>query len=297
MTFTQITYFIEVARCLNLTEAAARLFVTQPTLSRQITAIESELNMQLFIREHKTLRLTPAGSVLFEEFTALMQNYENGIKRAREASYGMIGHLNIGVIDGLNISHILPDFIQYLENNYPNIQIRLARFTFSQLIRQLYDCKLDGIITYDFDVVSRPGLAFKPIRELKPVIIVPKRHALAAKAHVTLKDMANDSFVIVNPTDCGSGVAMVTQACEEYGGFYPKFHFVDTMEDALLWVEAGMECALLNDGMNMIHSDAMAVHPLDELPPMHEVLAWNPENKNFALPILLKYLFANRIET
>ena len=48
MTFTQINYFIQVARCLNFTEAAARLYVTQPTLSRQITAIETELNMQLF---------------------------------------------------------------------------------------------------------------------------------------------------------------------------------------------------------------------------------------------------------
>ncbi len=150
MTFTQINYFIQVARCLNFTEAAARLYVTQPTLSRQITAIETELNMQLFIRDHKSLRLTPAGTVLLEEFTGLMQRYENGIKRAREASYGMIGHLSMGVIDGLK-----------------------ARFSFSQLIQQLYDCKLDGIITYDFDVVSRPGLKFQPIRKLNPVIIIP----------------------------------------------------------------------------------------------------------------------------
>lgn len=290
MTFTQINYFIQVARCLNFTEAAARLYVTQPTLSRQITAIETELNMQLFIREHKSLRLTPAGTVLLEEFTGLMESYENGIKRAREASYGMIGHLNIGVIDGLNISHFLPDFIQHLENTYPNIQIHLARFSFSQLIQQLYDCKLDGIITYDFDVRSRPGIKFLSLRQLNPVIIIPNRHPLASAQKITLKDMANESLVIVNPADCGSGVALVTNACEEYGGFYPKFHFVDTMEDALLWVEAGMECALLNDGMNMIHSDAMKVHPLTELPPMKEVLAWNPDNHNFALPILLEYV-------
>ena len=64
MTLTQIKYFIEVAKCLNFSEAAEHLFITQPALSRQITAIETELNMQLFIRGSKKLSLTPSGQLL-----------------------------------------------------------------------------------------------------------------------------------------------------------------------------------------------------------------------------------------
>ena len=48
MTITQIKYFITTAKCLNFTKAASQLYITQPALSRQIAAIEAELNMQLF---------------------------------------------------------------------------------------------------------------------------------------------------------------------------------------------------------------------------------------------------------
>lgn len=289
MTFTQMKYFIEVARCLNFTEAAARLYVTQPTLSRQITAIETELNMQLFIRSSKALRLTPGGAVLLEEFTALMESYENGIKKAQEASFGMIGHLNIGVIDGLNISGILPEFISFLEKDYPNIKVHLARASFQSLIQSLYDCTLDAVITFDFDITFRPGLSFKNIQKLYPVLVIPVNHPLAGREQVTLADMASESLVIVTPSECSPGVELVTQTCQQFGGYYPQFHFVDTMEDAILWVEAGIKCALLNTGMNIMRSEQVRVFPLDELPPMHAVLAWNPANSNFALPIMTEW--------
>lgn len=68
MTLVQIRYFLEVARCKNISEAEKHLFITQPTLGRQLTAIESELNMQLMIRSNKGIQLTPAGIVLQEEF-------------------------------------------------------------------------------------------------------------------------------------------------------------------------------------------------------------------------------------
>lgn len=294
MTFTQIKYFIEVARCLNFTEAAARLFVTQPTLSRQITAIESELNMQLFIRNNKTLRLTPGGTVLFEELTLLMENYENIVEKAREASHGLIGNISIGVIDGLDIGDILPDLVEHLETGYPNIRIHLLRASFSDLIDQLYDCRLDAIITYDFDIRLRPGIQYKNIQQLRPVLAIPRRHPLAVKKNVTLKDFEQESLVIVSAQESPSGVELVQKTCQEFGGYYPNFYFVDTMDDAILWVEAGLKCALLNDGMTIVKSDAIKVVPLDELPSMNAVLAWNPQNNNFALPILLDYFKTQR---
>ena len=286
MTFTQIKYFIEVARCLNFTEAAAHLYVTQPTLSRQITAIEAELNMQLFIRGGKALRLTPGGTVLLKEFTSLVESYDISIKKAQEASFGMIGNLSIGVIDGLNIAQSLPQFISYLEKNYPNIKIHLYRASFQSLIKSLYDCTVDAVITYDFDITDRPGLSYKNIQTLRPVLVIPRSHPLAARDTITLSDMAREPLVIVNPSECSSGVELVTQTCQSFGGYYPQFYFVDTMEDAILWVEAGIKCALLNTGMNIMRSEQVRIVPLGDLPPMHAVLAWNPGNSNFALPLL-----------
>ena len=68
MTITQMKYFITAAKCLNFTKAAEILFITQPALSRQISVIEQELNMQLFIRTNHYVRLTPPAEVLLREF-------------------------------------------------------------------------------------------------------------------------------------------------------------------------------------------------------------------------------------
>ena len=85
MTHTQIKYFLTAARCLNFTEAANQLFITQPALSQQITAIEAELNMQLFIRHKNKLRLTPAALVLLEELPAYEKSYLEIIEKAKIA--------------------------------------------------------------------------------------------------------------------------------------------------------------------------------------------------------------------
>ena len=67
MTMNQLKYFLAVARCLSFTEAARSLFMTQPALSRQIKAMETELGTPLFVREKKTLKLTPGGSALYNK--------------------------------------------------------------------------------------------------------------------------------------------------------------------------------------------------------------------------------------
>ena len=66
MNLLQIHYFLAAADCLSFTQAADLLYITQPALSRQITAIEKELNLQLFVRTIRAVRLTPAGQALYE---------------------------------------------------------------------------------------------------------------------------------------------------------------------------------------------------------------------------------------
>ena len=65
MTSFQIQCFMTVAEYLNFTEAASQLFVAQSSLSRNISNLEEELSLQLFLRTKKYVRLTPAGAILF----------------------------------------------------------------------------------------------------------------------------------------------------------------------------------------------------------------------------------------
>lgn len=296
MTLTQISYFLEVAKCLNFTEAAKHLYITQPTLSRQITAIESELNMQLFIRSQKSLKLTPGGIILREELGKMMEDYQKILEKAERASQGLSGSLRIGVLEGHGISEILPDVLEYFEKSYPNIKIYLGCYSYRKLVDLLYRKELDVIITYDFHVRENQDIHTIPVQQARPVLALPRRNPLAEKEEIQIADLKNESLVIVNEQECQAGVELIIQTCREFGGFYPEFYFVDTMEDAILWVEAGMKCAMFNSGMNIIENKSVKIVQFPQLPPMNVVLGWYEKNDNEALSLLLDYFDAPHSE-
>lgn len=75
MTFEQLYNFTVVAKLLNFTKAAETLFISQPTLSRQIATLEQELGAKLFMRDKQKCILTPMGKILLEDSMVLAQNY------------------------------------------------------------------------------------------------------------------------------------------------------------------------------------------------------------------------------
>ena len=155
MTITQIKYFITTAKCLNFTKAASQLYITQPALSRQIAAIEAELNMQLFVRNNRTVKLTPAASVLLQEFEKIYNDYNLAIAKAANSFAGLSGELNIGVLEGAYVGDLFPDVLQYFAGFYPQVKINLRNYSFNQLIEKLYSNQLDLIVTLKFDVAGR----------------------------------------------------------------------------------------------------------------------------------------------
>lgn len=289
MTFVQISYFLEVARCLNITEAAKHLHITQPTLSRQINVMESELNMQLFIRGRNFLRLTPAGALLQTEMEAMMESYHQMLQRAEIASWGISGTLRIGILEGYNVSPVFSSAITWLEAEYPNIKIHMSRHTYSKLLELLYSGKLDVIVSYNFHLADRPNLDTMILETTYPVIAMSKSHALAKQDVVTLADLEQEHFAMVREEECPSGVELVRRAFLDYAGVLPKFYWVDSMEDTVLWVEVGGKCAIFNTGMSAMHNPALKIYELPDLPPMSILLGWQPQNENEALKLFLDY--------
>ena len=99
MNFIQIKYFVTAARCQNFTKAADQLYITQqPALSRQILSVERELNLQLFIRTGRNVRLTPAGRILLEKFQVIYDAYQEAVFQAKQSFKGLSGTINIGIL-------------------------------------------------------------------------------------------------------------------------------------------------------------------------------------------------------
>ncbi|WKY48181.1 LysR family transcriptional regulator [Eubacteriaceae bacterium ES3] len=263
MNISQIEYFLETAKCLNISKAAQNLFITQPTLGRQISKIETELNTLLFIRSNKGLTLTPAGIVLYEEFSKIIDDYGQAVKKATLASQCIAGVLNIGIVDGLEIKSFIPQMVTYFEINHPNIEIIFHRKSFFALLEDLNNGRLDASISFDFHLKEYPELKTIWIKKNIPAFIVPIKNPLSKKEKLTFSDFKDEPLAIVRKEECPSGVELVINSFLKNAGFYPRLHFLESMADVLLWVESGMRCALLNTDMVLKHSDVVKIYPFE----------------------------------
>ena len=122
-----------------------------------------------------------------------------------------------------------------------------------------------------------------------PVIALSKNHPLAQRDIVTLADLGQEQFAMVREEECPSGVDLVRRVFLGFAGVLPRFFWVDSMEDTVLWVEVGGKCVIFNTGMSATNNPALRICELPDLPPMSVLLAWLPQNENENLNLILDY--------
>lgn len=124
MTLKQLEYFLKIAETGSFTKAAQSLNVSQPPLSYQIKLLEDELNVALFIRDARGLKITEAGLYMQKEAKKIMdaiETMEAGIKKINDDTRV---ELNIGTVSSIN-REVLPDIVMKIEQEVPNVQINI----------------------------------------------------------------------------------------------------------------------------------------------------------------------------
>lgn len=279
MTINQIRYFITVAKCLNFTKAADQLYISQSSLSRQISSMESELNLQLFQRTQRYVKLTPAGKVLFNGLEKIHSDYAESVAAAKSVQYGISGNVNIGILDGTIIEDFFPPAIHYFNIHHPNVEISLKNYSFNGLVEGLYDGSLDLAITLFFDIENRNNLMYQIIEKTCDHIAVPIEHPLADEKHITLSDLEDDTFIIIAHDDsCVSG-KLILDACKKQG-FVPKIRYSPSIQTSMLWVQAGIGVAML-DSRNQLRKNAnVRFLNVDSVSDPSLSLVWSQDNLN-----------------
>ena len=151
MTTLQMQYLIALADHMSFTRAAAALFISQPTLSRQIELLEQELGFPLVQRGKKQISLTPAGQIMLDTIRQMLRLLETGREQGLRMSAGSAGLLRIGVLDSLEGRVLIPSLIEPYREKWPDVELTLERHSFHTLRDRLELGGLDVIITADID--------------------------------------------------------------------------------------------------------------------------------------------------
>lgn len=191
MNFTQINYFLTVAKCLSFTKAANLLYVSQPALSRQIIMMEDELGVKLFDRNNRSLQLTPSGRVMEEELnTIFLKSQRCGNQGQKLPATNLTSMLRVGILDGIAVEDLLSAPLREMQQDHPNIEVALFSFGYEELVSRLYDGRLDLIFTRKFDVEQRNDIEYRVIEKTEDYLIARKGYPRINKKRLTARGPA-----------------------------------------------------------------------------------------------------------
>ena len=274
MKSSQIQCFLEAAECLNFTEAANNLNLSQPALSRQIAALEQELGFQLFLRIKKRVFLSEAGKIYFEGLRKISDSYAELISEVDRVNAAATGVLNIGYLEDRSISPRCSDAIALLTQEHPDISITVEQYRLKELISKIEAQQIDIAFTLEFDIGRYPEIAHKTIEKTKNYLVIPIDHPKASKKGLSLADFADETYVTLSPDESSDIVERLTESCQE-AGFTPKLKFAPTLRSLVLWVEAGLGISALDKGCFLYNNPRFKFLSLPEIHHMNSVVIWN----------------------
>lgn len=197
MEMHQIIYFLRVAKELHMTRAAEALHVAQPSLSRQIRLLEEELDVLLFERLPKGLRLTPAGEALQAHLGTVLAQVEATRQVVAPFTQGVQGLVRIGCLPSL-AAHLLPRLLTNFLREHPGVQTRVQVLGTS---RAIADHVRDGDVDLGLGELADPELEHLTLGDDPLLVALPPHLLPAAAGPVSLRELATLPLVLTTP-DC-----------------------------------------------------------------------------------------------
>lgn len=194
MKISDMREFITLAKNLNYTDTAKKLYIAQPVLSRHIAAIEKEIGSRLLERTKHYVSLTPMGKLVLEEFQNIIEHYDSLTSKMSLLSSGYAGLIRIGM-PSYAIEQYYTPIMNFFKNNYPDLKLPFFSFYTHQIINNLIQEELDiGLFFYP-DAINNNQISFFKIGREKIVLMVSDKHPFASRSSVTLSEILHHTII------------------------------------------------------------------------------------------------------
>jgi LysR family transcriptional regulator, hydrogen peroxide-inducible genes activator len=239
MELSQLRYVQAIAETGNFTRAADKVNISQPSLSQQIINLEREIGHRLFHRLGRKAVLTEAGIVFLERARKILSEVENATKELSD-SPTLERRITVGAIPTV-CPYLLPPMIEACKVKYPNLQIDVREEFRSDLLRAVLEGEVDLAITAT--PITNPRLSVEPLMTEPLLLVVAKDHPLSKKHDITVKDIADETFVMLG-TSSSVAAQIQTFFCDRQ--FVPRIGFrCAQVPTAKLFVSQGYGVSLL----------------------------------------------------
>jgi DNA-binding transcriptional LysR family regulator len=277
ITLNQYRYFSALAEVGHFGRAAERLHISQPPLSRQIAALEAELGAILLERTSKGVVLTAAGRQFHKDAQDVLRAAAIARRNVAAASHGEVGELTLG-FTMCAAYNIVPILMRQYRSAFPQVTFRVRELMPLALERELGEGKLDAGIS--FPGLTHPEVTSEPLFREPLELILPRGHRIATRRYPRVRDLAEETFLIVPREQAPTLYDSVVQCCRN-AGFTPRIGLEVYLQQTIVnFVAEGMGIALVPASMQRANHRGAVFRPIASPPSIDLVLAWHTANTN-----------------
>jgi len=285
MELRHLRYFVAVAEEKSITVAATRrLRTAQPSLSRQLRELETEVGAMLMTRSARGIELTAAGKVFLDHARLALAQVEAAASAARRAAHPEQRTLALGFLSGCE-PEWLPGVMHVLREELPRIEVTISSKHSPQLADGLATGKLDAAFLRPEE--RYPDLVYKVLVREPLIVILPSDHRLASRKAIGLKDLARETFI-----GMADQAPVLRSIIEDYirrsGVDLQPTHRVEYLSMAMSLVASTRGVALLPDfARNFLTRSVVSLPLAGEAPSIDLVLGYHKANNS---PLLKTFL-------
>lgn len=213
MDVQQLKYFLALAKELHFWNTSAKMNITQSALSRQIQSLESELGIQLFYRDKRNVKLTPAGKFLQEKWGEELNQMEAFHQLAKQIHLGESGTIRVAHPDSIS-SSILPDFVRKVSGAFPQLNLELVQLTNEMQEEYLKNYKID--LAFSRDVSTSSAIKEKKLGYENLSFVVPENHHFKSLSDITEETLKDQKFLLTTGNYSSSYNLLVQEVVQSY---------------------------------------------------------------------------------
>lgn len=302
MTIHQIECFLEAARTLNFTEAAGRLYISQQGLSRQISSLEKELEIRLFERTTREVKLTRAGEILMWKWQSIPGMIQESVHLARDDNEREKNRIHVAVQQMNGLMDVVGRILASYVDQRPGGEFELREYADIKELTEgsAPDLTIVMNIAIDFGKFQ-DRFGWTEIHEFPLYYVFSKKNPLALVQELNQDSLKEQTLLCVFKNNMGITGMKILDFLGDAGYLPPKIRYFDNSDSLELALNAGEGIHIGYKEFYHDFGDRLAMYPLPnrEDQAFAKVMAvWKSENEDRLRPLVdyLKGIGKGRME-